>query len=399
MPTTEELLGTTLGHYQLEKVLSKQNLVALYQAKDKELDRRVAIKALLPWSIPKATQAAFVDRFRNEARLTATLDHPNILPVYAFGAQNELAYLVMHYAPDGSVQDRLSAAKSGTTLTLDEAAYYLDQAAAALDYTHKRGIIHCDVRPEHLYLKERWLMLGGFGSARQSADLGNSGPSGQATRLLFSMPHHPLYLAPEQVQGGAVSKLADIYALGMTLHQLVSLNAPMSKAVEEVVNKAIAARPEERYQSAGELAAAFRTAITAAFSSAAPISSPNQGTTRPGEKPARTPTSQLDIPIICQQCGFLNKPLAKFCRNDGVRLPILCPRCFTQNRPQARFCFIDGAELVRTCPKCGFENPANAQVCQRDRVELVRICPICRYENPLRAPFCERDGAPLVGGK
>jgi serine/threonine protein kinase len=393
MPTTEELLGTTLGHYRLEKVLSKQSMVALYLATDTELDRRVAIKVLLPWSIPQATQSAFIDRFRQEARLTATLDHPNILPAYAFNAQNDLAYLVMHYAPDGSLHDRLSAAKGGNTLTLEEAAYYLDQAAAALDYTHKRGIIHCDVRPQHLYLKERWLMLGGFGSARQAAEMPGSGPSGQSTRLLFSMPNDPLYLAPEQAQGSAVSKLADIYALGMTLHQLVRLNSPISKEVEAVVNKAIAARPPDRYQSAGELAAAFRAAITA------PAAAPTQAPPRPGEKPARVPTSQLDIPIICHQCGFLNKPQAKFCRNDGVRLPILCPRCFTQNRPQAKFCFIDGAELVRTCPKCGFENPANAQVCQRDQVELVRICPICRFENPLRARFCERDGAPLVAGR
>ncbi|HEY7125591.1 MAG TPA: serine/threonine-protein kinase [Ktedonobacterales bacterium] len=394
MPTTEELLGTMLGHYRLEKVLSKQSMVALYLATDTELDRRVAMKVLLPWSIPKATQSAFIDRFRNEARLTATLDHPNILPAYAFTAQNDLAYLVMHYAPNGSLHDRISAAKGGNPLTLDEAAYYLEQAAAALDYTHKRGIIHCDVRPQHLYLKERWLMLGGFGSARQAAEMSGSGPSGQATRLLFSMPNDPLYLAPEQAQGTAVSKLADIYALGMTLHQLVILNSPISKTVEEVVNKAIAARPTDRYQSAGELAAAFRTAITAPAAAPATNTSPKLG-----EKQTRVPTSQLDIPIICHQCGFLNKPQAKFCRNDGVRLPILCPRCFTQNRPQAKFCFIDGAELVRTCPKCGLENPANAQICQRDQVELVRICPICRYENPLRARFCERDGAPLMAGR
>ncbi|HEY7356492.1 MAG TPA: protein kinase, partial [Ktedonobacterales bacterium] len=130
----ESLVGKTLGPYRLERLLASGSQSGVYQARDERLERQVALKV--------ATRPGALAHFRAEARLTGSLDHPNVLPIYDFGEQEGIAYLVGHFASGGSLEDRLRAANGANGLPLEEAAYYLDQAAAALDYTHTRGIVH-----------------------------------------------------------------------------------------------------------------------------------------------------------------------------------------------------------------------------------------------------------------
>jgi len=386
----DALAGKTLGHYRCEQALTQGGLANVYRARDERLERPVAVKV--------AALAVAQDQFREEARLTATLDHPNILPVYDVGAQEGLAYLVMHYASGGSLEDRLHTASNNGRLSLEEVAYYLDQAAAALDYTHTRGIIHAHLKPSNLLLRERWLMLGDFGHVQRAGKNG-----------LAASPHvggASGYRAPEQQRGAQVGPSADLYALGSILHRmlwgrlpgsapsgrwpseppqkaqplqpLAGLTAQQIQAVEALIRKAIAERPEDRYPSAGEMASEFRAIIIT-----------------PGKKSSVAPGAPEELPIICPSCGFLNKPQARFCRNDGTRLPVLCPRCGAENRSDARFCHNDGTELARICPTCGTVNPWQAKVCQKDQTLLAHVCPVCGFENPLRARYCERDGAAL----
>jgi len=355
MASHHTLVGTALGRYRLEKWLAGTALPNVYLARDERLERQVAIKV--------STLPGAAEQFQAEARLTGSLDHPNILSVYDVGAHDGLAYLVMHYAAGGSLEDRLRAAQAQNILPLEEVAYYLDQAAAALDYTHARGILHSNLKPSNLLLRERWLMLGGFGKAQRGA----GAPAGQAAdmyalgatfyRILWGrLPHHD----STRRQAG---DLAPLTALAPRLVQ----------AIETLLLRAMAPRPEDRPQSAGALAAEFRAIIATAGEQGVPAA----------------------IPMICPTCGFLNKPQARFCRNDGTRLPIICHRCGAENRSDAKFCQRDGAELARICPTCGTLNPRQARLCQNDQTPLVCICPVCGFENALRARFCERDGAAL----
>jgi serine/threonine protein kinase len=379
MSNLTTLINRTLGQYRLERLLANSGSAAVYQARDERMERPVAVKVS---ALPGAAE-----RYRAQARLTGSLDHPNILPVYDFGEQEGIAYLVRHYAAGGSLEDRLRTANDTHALPLEEVAFYLDQAAAALDYTHTKNIVHGNLKPANLLLRERWLMLGDFGEV----------PKGKATQAQAGSKVSP-YTAPEQRSDAPIGPAADMYALGMTFYQLLWGNTPdanlaahkagsaakgsralaglapgTAQTLEALLRQALSPKPEDRPESAGALAAAFRAIIAV-----------------PGEQGTLT-----DVPLICPTCGFLNKPQARFCRNDGTRLPIICPRCGAENRSDAKFCQSDGAELVRICPTCGAVNPLQASVCQNDQTLLARICPVCGFENPLRARFCQRDGAQL----
>lgn len=311
MASLDPLVGTSLGRYRLERWRAGAALPNVYLARDERLERLVAIKV--------STLPGAAEQFQAEARLTGSLDHPNILPIYDVGAQDGIAYLVTHYAAGGSLEDRLRAAQGTNGLPLEEVAYYLDQAAAALDYTHARGIIHGNLKPSNLLLRERWLMLGGFGKAQRGA------PAGQAAdmdalgatfyRTLWGrMPHND----PTRRLAGNLAPLA-------------ALAPRLVQAIETLLLRAMAPRPEDRPQSAGALAAEFRALIAAA-----------------GEQGSAAQGVHAEIPMICPTCGFLNKPRARFCRNDGTKLPIICSRCGAENRSDAKFCQRDGTRLKAT---------------------------------------------------
>lgn len=378
----ESLVGKTLRQYRLERLLASSGQSDVYQARDERLERQVAVKVS---ALPGA-----LDHYRAEARLTGSLDHPNILPIYDFGAQEGIAYLVGHYASGGSLEDRLHATNGKNGLLLEEVAYYLDQAAAALDYTHTRGIVHGNLKPTNLLLRERWLMLGDFGAAQRLGNPGQASRPATGSRSPYSAPIGPA---------------ADRYALGITIYRLLWGSLPRIDAagrwtdspargakplpspaglpprlaadIELLLRRSAAPRPEDRPQTAGALAAEFRALIAA-----------------PGAQ-RDTQSIPTEIPLICPTCGFLNKPHARFCRSDGARLPVICPRCGAENRSDAKFCQSDGAELVRVCPTCGAVNPRQASACPNDQTPLARVCPVCGFENPLRARYCERDGAQL----
>ncbi|HEV2653629.1 MAG TPA: serine/threonine-protein kinase, partial [Ktedonobacteraceae bacterium] len=136
----EALIGTVLGTCTLQKLIGQGGMGAVYLAQQSRPRRQVAVKVLLPIT-PQTPdqQTAFLERFRRETDVVASLEHPNIMPVHEYGERNGLAYLVMPYVDGGTLRDEME--REGQ-LPFDKAVFYLEQLVAALEFAHESGVIH-----------------------------------------------------------------------------------------------------------------------------------------------------------------------------------------------------------------------------------------------------------------
>ena len=145
----DELIGTTLGPYQLTAKIGQGGMAPIFKAYQPSLDRFVAIKVLLPSFAAKS--ADFVKRFEREAKSIARLHHPNILPVYDFGAERDYYYIVMQYVESAQTLTHLVFDRPNTERVID----LISQVASALAYAHKNGVIHRDVKPSNIMFNEQ----------------------------------------------------------------------------------------------------------------------------------------------------------------------------------------------------------------------------------------------------
>ncbi len=264
-----DLTGKTLAGYTLVEKVGKGGMATVYKAFQVSLNRDIAIKVLSPYYAE--LDSSFRPRFAREAQAIAKLRHPNILLVIDFGEQDGYGYLVMEYVPAGTLKDLLE----NRSLTLREVSTLIGQVASALDHAHQQGIVHRDVKPSNVLLpKPDWALLTDFGLAHM---MGGS----MLTQSGLSVGT-PAYMSPEQGSGHAVDHRSDIYSLGVMLYEMVvgqlpySAETPMAVVVKHIVDplpilaesgvdvpeelqtvilKAIAKNPDDRYQTAGELAA------------------------------------------------------------------------------------------------------------------------------------------------
>src|SRR5579885_565874 len=280
----EALIGTILGTCKLQKLIGQGGMGAVFLAQQSHPARQVAVKVLLP-VVPLAPhqQAAFLESFRRETVVTAALVHPNIIPVYEYGEQNGLPYLVMPYLDGGTLRDELE--HSGP-LPLPKAADYLEQMAEALEVAHRRGIIHRDIKPANMMkTREGHLVLTDFGLVKIIAE---GQPVQSHITGMGGLVGTPDYIAPEQVLGAAIDARADLYSLGVILYQMVtgivpfkadmamqvamqhvhaappsprSLRPDLPVAAEQVILRTLAKNPLDRYTHVRELAQAFRQAL------------------------------------------------------------------------------------------------------------------------------------------
>jgi serine/threonine protein kinase len=280
-----DLTGRTLGTCILEKLIGQGGMGSVYLARQARPSRYVAVKVLLPRiSMSSEVYQAFLARFRREADLIARLEHVNIMPIYEYGEQDGITYLVMPYFPGGSLRDVLVAHGA---LPLNQTLSYIEQAASALDYAHAHGIIHRDIKPSNFMLhNDGRLVLADFGIARMMQE-GNDtiGATLTGTGVLLGTPE---YMAPEMARGESIDARADIYELGIVLFQMLTGHVPFKGntplavvvkqleetlpslhqtnptiplTVDKVVQKATAKRREDRFRTAGEMAQALRLAI------------------------------------------------------------------------------------------------------------------------------------------
>jgi serine/threonine protein kinase len=214
----EALIGTTLGTCELQQVIGQGGMGAVFLAQQSRPRRQVAVKVLLPLTpLPSNQLAAFHERFRRETDAAASLEHPNIIPVYEYGEFKGLAYIVMPYISGGTLRDVME--REGA-LAFPKIVSYLEQLAAALDFAHERGVIHRDIKPANILLTpEGRVLLTDFGLVKISAE-------GQEALRRLTGPGAPVgtpdYMSPEQVLGDQVDGRADLYSLGVILYQMVS---------------------------------------------------------------------------------------------------------------------------------------------------------------------------------
>jgi serine/threonine protein kinase len=281
-----DMQARQLGSYELIRRLGEGGMARVYLARDVRLGREVAVKVLEP---QLAERPGFRERFLREARVAASLDHPHIVPLYDFGESDSLLYLVMPYVSGGSLQDILKRAP----LLMGEVVAYGSQIADALDYAHQRKVIHRDVKPANMLLHaDGRLMLSDFGLAKI---LDRSRPNVSRGHPDAGTPE---YMAPEQIEGHTDER-SDVYALGVVLYLLLTghlpftgstssavmdghlyqlpnqprqLNPAVTPAIQAVVLQALAKRPQDRFQRAGDLSAALLAALVTGDAEPLPFS-------------------------------------------------------------------------------------------------------------------------------
>ena len=259
--------GTQLGRYEVLEPVGRGGAGIVYKGRDPVLDRVVALKVLYPG---RGEDLAFFDRFRHEAQLVAQLRHPNILQVHDFGEDDGLAYLVTEYIGGGTLEARLHE-----RIGPQQVVTYLRPLTDALSYALERGIIHRDIKPSNILLQEDGSpVLADFGLARvlQKGDTFTPGD-----RLMGT----PDYMAPEIALGKRADHRSDLYSLGVLLYRMTLGRTPFSGAsaaavlvahtrepvprprdldpsfderLEAVILKCLAKDPEDRFQSASDLA-------------------------------------------------------------------------------------------------------------------------------------------------
>jgi serine/threonine protein kinase len=270
-----DFIGKSLGRYHILEQLGEGGMAVVYKAYDTRLETDVAVKVIRTENLPQSGVERALKRFEREAKSLAKLTHSNIVPIIDYGENAGSPYLVMKYLPGGTLKQHL-----GQPMPYQEAARILAPIARALEYAHQHDIIHRDVKPSNILITESGQpMLSDFGVAKileadETMDL-------TGTSMGVGTPE---YMAPEQVTSKTSDGRGDIYSLGVVFFELVTGRKPfmadtpmavlfkqaseplprprqfvpgLSDAVEKVLFKALAKKPEDRYQTMGEFAVAL----------------------------------------------------------------------------------------------------------------------------------------------
>lgn len=270
----DALVGQIIGGCAIEARLARGGMATVYRAHQLALGRAVALKVLPPHG-----GAAAVARFQRETEVTARLEHPHILGLYGYGEHHGQLYLVMPLIAGGTLEQRLRAEPAPPR---DWLLARVLQVCSALDYAHRQRVVHRDVKPSNIFLRdEHWALLADFGIARLLESTRLTAPG-----LVVGTPE---YMAPEHGQGLAVDYRADIYSVGILLYRLLAGHLPfrgspidvMRQQVEAplpplglddprreqlwtpLLARALAKAPTARYGSAAELSAAIQAAMQA----------------------------------------------------------------------------------------------------------------------------------------
>jgi len=280
MSQQSNLVGQTLGQYQIVELVGEGGMATIYKAWQPSLKRYVAIKVLAP---RLSNESEFLKRFHQEAVAAANLKHTHIVTVYDVGVEGDYHYMAMEFIEGTSLQERL---RSGQAFTLDEVVDVVSQIGAALDYAHQRGFIHRDIKPANILIDTSGrAVLTDFGIVKALSESGVTSALTQAGTIVGT----PQYMSPEQVKDEPLDHRSDLYSLGIVCFEMLSGQVPFDGTtthailyaqvntpppplrkfaglevpapVEAAMNKMLAKDRDSRYDSAGEFARDLTQAV------------------------------------------------------------------------------------------------------------------------------------------
>jgi serine/threonine protein kinase len=311
-----KLIGQNLGRYHILEQLGEGGMATVYKAYDTHLECDVAVKVIRMDLMPPDIAAKTVKRFEREARMLAQLTHPNIVKITDYGENEGEPYLVMVYLSGGTLKSLMT----GQPMPWHEAARLLAPIARALEYAHQQGMIHRDVKPSNILITQSGEpMLSDFGVAKlfdseQTMDL-------TGTSMGVGTPE---YMAPEQATSKAIDARADIYALGVVFFELVTGRKPyeadtplavlvkqaseslprpsdlvsgLPAQVEGILLKALAKKPDDRYEDMGKFASALEGLAASSVPAAKSVPIPGSAPTSATYPPFQTSQAYTEAPV------------------------------------------------------------------------------------------------------
>src|SRR5438034_2294445 len=275
----------SIGKYEIRRELGRGAMGVVYEGYDPSIKRVVALKTIRADQLAGGDLAAVIARFRREAQAAGRLNHPNIVSIYDFGEDGGIWYIAMEFVKGRELKECF---ETNERFRIADIVRIMSQILNALDYSHRQGVIHRDIKPANIFLLSD-------GSVKV-ADFGIAHIESSSLTQVGTVLGTPSYMSPEQIVGLPVDGRSDLFSAGVILYQFLTGERPFSgtststmrKVLEEnplppsrfnvqappamdaVVRKALAKRPEERFQSAGEFAAALNAAAHGEMAASAP---------------------------------------------------------------------------------------------------------------------------------
>jgi serine/threonine-protein kinase len=279
-----------LGKYEIRRELARGAMGIVYEAYDAQIKRRVALKTIRPDQLDGERASDMIARFRREAQAAGRLTHPNIVAIYDFDEDDGTSYIAMEFVEGRELRERFAADER---FRLSDVVRIMSEILAALEYSHARGVVHRDIKPANIFVQDDGTV--------KVADFGIAHIEASNLTQVGTVVGTPNYMSPEQIMGMPVDGRTDLFAAGVILYQFLTgerpfagstattmqkvlkeeplppstLNVQLHAAIDAVVKKALAKRPEERFQTAAEfsraLADAARVATYAADADATAI--------------------------------------------------------------------------------------------------------------------------------
>ena len=272
---------SSLGKYEIRRQIGRGAMGVVYEGYDPLIKRIVALKVIRSDQLADDDSATVVARFRREAQAAGRLNHPNIVSIYDFGEDAGVWYIAMEFIQGRELKECF---ETNERFKIADIGRIMSQILGALDYSHRQGVIHRDIKPANIFLlPDRSVKVADFGIAHiEASNLTQAG----------TVMGTPSYMSPEQIQGLPVDGRSDLFSAGVILYQFLTgerpfagsstttmqkvlkedpmppsmLNVQVMPEMDAVVRKALAKRPDERYQTAGEFADAISAAVAAADS-------------------------------------------------------------------------------------------------------------------------------------